>query len=86
MKKWLAQIPFVVLALCVLFTSGCGNRELIDFTYTYDEAILMLPDGTVVQGPVESWCDYENSDQIEVTIDGETYLVHSMNCVLIARD
>ena len=39
-----------------------------------------LPPGSQ-PGKVESWCDYEG-DQLQVVIDGVTYLVHSSNIVM----
>ena len=45
--------------------------------------ILALPDGSIVSGKIESWKDYDDGDQIQVKIDGTTYLVHSVNIVLI---
>lgn len=42
-----------------------------------------MPDGSVVSGKVSSWRDYEDGDQIQVVIDGVTYLVHSSNIVLM---
>lgn len=45
--------------------------------------ILALPDGSVISGKIESWKDYDDGDQIQVKIDGTTYLVHSVNIVLI---
>lgn len=46
-------------------------------------AILALPDGSIVSGKIESWKDYDDGDQIQVKIDGTTYLVHSANIALI---
>ena len=40
-----------------------------------------MPDGTIVEGRLESWDDYEG-DQLQVKIDGVTYLIHSSNVVL----
>lgn len=37
----------------------------------------------MVDGKVESWKDFEDGDQIQVKIDGVTYLVHSSNITLI---
>lgn len=73
-----------MMLLAVL--TGCGNYELFDTTYTFDRATIELQDGTVVTGKVVSWLDYENSDQIQITMeDGNTYLVHSSKCTLIAE-
>lgn len=71
-----------VLAMLVAMTS-C-NKQVFDTTFAYDQAIVSLPDGTVVSGKVQSWRDYEDGDQIQVKIDGKTYLVHSSNIALIA--
>lgn len=70
----------IILALFVL--SGC-NRQIIDTTYKYDRAIIELPNGQIIDGKVQSWVDFEDGDQIQVKIDGVSYLVHSSNCVLI---
>lgn len=72
----------LAVALCVSL-AACGNRRLLDTTYTYDRAIISLPNGEVVDGKIQSWLDYEDGDQIQVVVDGKTYLVHSSNIVLI---
>ena len=59
-------------------------KDPIDTVYKYDRAIIYLPDGTVVDGKVQSWTDFEDGDQIQVKIDGVTYLVHSSDIALIA--
>ena len=60
-----------------------GNQYLIDTVRRYDYAIIKL-DGTVLaEGVVEKWTDYEDGDQIQVQIEGNTYLVHSSNIVLM---
>ena len=61
------------------------NQTLIDTTYTYDRAIISLPNGEIVEGKVTSWTDFEDGDQIQVKIEGKTYLVHSANIVLISE-
>ena len=58
----------LVVAMMLMFLTGC-NRQVIDTTFSYDNA--------------ESWKDYDDGDQIQVKIDGTTYLVHSVNIVLI---
>lgn len=60
-----------------------GNQYLIDTVYHFDYAIIKLDGTTLVEGKVEKWTDYEQSDQIQVQIDGNTYLVHSSNIVLM---
>lgn len=78
----------VILAIALLSTivglTAC-NRQIIDTTHTYDRAILSLPNGEVIEGKVTSWKDFEDGDQIQVKINGKSYLVHSSNIVLIAE-
>lgn len=80
MKKILATILVTVLMVAAL--SGC-NKQVFDTVYGYDKAIISLPNGNVVEGKVDSWTDYEDGDQIQVKINGTTYLVHSSDIVLI---
>lgn len=63
---------------------GC-NRQPVDLTYSYERAILTLPNGEIIEGKVSSWRDYEDGDQIQVKIDGVTYLTHASNVVLISE-
>ena len=84
MKKWIAIALAVVLMMSlVLITSAC-NKQVVDLTYSYEYAILSLPNGEIVEGKVSSWTDFEDGDQIQVKISGKTYLVHSSNIVLIS--
>ena len=72
---------------CIMATSllcGC-NKQIIDFTYSYNYAIIELPNGEVIEGKVSSWTDFEDGDQLQLVIDGVTYLVHSSNIVMISK-
>ena len=82
MKKILT-VMLVILLLAALF-SGCGNYQLIDAQYNFDRAIVKLPNGLVVEGKLDSWCDYDDCDNVQVKIDGTTYYTHAANVVLIA--
>lgn len=84
MKKTLtAAAALVLIAAVLLVMAGC-NKQMVDLTYSYERAILSLPNGEIVEGRVSSWTDFEDGDQIQVKIDGKTYLVHSSNIVLIS--
>ena len=74
---------FVTLLLIGMLLVGCGNKTIIDMNYTFDRAVISLPDGSVVSGKVQSWTDFADGDQIQVKIDGAVYLVHSSDIVLI---
>lgn len=80
MKKIFVMI--CAISAMMIFT-GC-NKQLIDTTYKYDYAIISLANGEVVEGKVERWKDYEG-EQIQVKIDGKTYLVNSVNINLISE-
>ena len=84
MKKIIALLLAVIALLSTLILSGC-NKQMVDLTYSYEYAIIGLPNGEVVEGKVSSWTDYEDGDQLQVKIDGKTYLVHSSNVVLISK-
>ena len=84
MKKLIALLLAVILALSVMLLAGC-NKQLVDLTYSYEYAIIGLPNGETVEGKVSSWTDYEDGDQLQIRIDGKTYLVHSSNVVLISN-
>ncbi len=80
------KIKMIVITLVMLLTmTACGNQQFIDTTYTFDRAVVCMPDGSVVDGKVDSWRDYPDGDQIQVKINGVTYLVHSSNIALIAE-
>ena len=82
MKKLLAAI----LALGMAFSISACNYQVVDLTYNYKYAIVNLPNGEIVQGKVDSWRDYEDGDQIQVTIDDVTYLVHAGDVVLMTEE
>ena len=83
MKKVIALLLAVILVLSALVLSGC-NKQMVDLTYSYEYAIIGLPNGEVVEGKVSSWTDFDDGDQLQVKINGKTYLVHSSNVVLIS--
>lgn len=81
MKKIICFVALVIVVVGLF--CGC-NMQMVDFTYEFDRAIVYLPNGEVIEGEVQSWLDFEDGDQIQVKIDGKTYLVHSSNIVMIA--
>ena len=77
-------ILMVIVITGTIFFTFNGNRMIIDTKFYYDYAIVQLADGSVIEGKVDSWHDYEG-EQIQITINGETWLVHSANLSLRAR-
>jgi ribosomal protein S1 len=81
MKKLAIIVSSIVLAVSLV---AC-NKQVVDLTYSYERAIISLPNGEIVEGKVQSWTDYEDGDQIQVKIDGVTYLLHASQIVLISE-
>ena len=86
-RKTISTVASAIIILALLLVisfllSGCGNKQIIDTRYRFDYAIRLRPNGEVGDGPVESWTDVGDGDQIQVKIEGVTYLTHSMNVVL----
>lgn len=65
MKKTVITVMSVILALVLVaglvLLAGC-NKQMVDLTYSYNRAILSLPNGEVVEGKVSSWTDFEDGD------------------------
>lgn len=86
MKKVLFGL--VVLAVVVL---GCGcdvesNRDIgFDTTYKFTWAIVELGNGKVIEGEVTSWRDFTQSDTVQFTINGVTYLTHYSKVILLTK-
>ena len=74
-------ILICMLMIALIAMTGC-NKQIIDMTYNFDTAIISLPNGETISGKVQSWKDYEG-DQIQVKVNGITYLLHSSNVVLV---
>lgn len=81
-RKIVALLLGLTLAISTL--TGCSNKDVWDTVYTFDYAIIKLPNGEVVEGKVQSWYDYEG-EQLQVKINGVTYLTSSAKCILIAK-
>ena len=80
MKKIICILLVVIMIVAM---TGC-NRQLIDTTWSFERAVIFLPDGEKIEGKISSWRDYDSSDTIQVAIDGKQYLTHSSNVILIS--
>lgn len=80
MRKFFITL-MLLLIICATFIS-C-NMQVVDMTYKFDRAMVSLPNGDIVEGKLDSWVDYDGSDQIQVTINGITYYCHHSDVVLI---
>lgn len=84
MRTKIKYIIFAIICLSMIALSGCGNQQIFDVTYTFNYAEIMKGDGTIIKGKVDTWKDYEDSDMVQVVIDGITYYTHGSNVLLIA--
>ena len=80
-KKIIAILCATVMAFGL---AGCGNKKVFDLQYSFNYAIIQLPNGEIVEGKVDSWKDYEGG-QLQIEIDGIVYLTSSYNCTLIDK-
>lgn len=85
MKNKIIILIAVVLILS-FFLTGCGqigNRQIgWDTTQTFKWAILELGNGELIEGEVTAWRDFDESDAVQFTINGITYLTHYSKVVL----
>ena len=86
-KKVLIVIAVIVVLLVavgvIYWQTHIGNRQLMDVNYHFDRAVLKLPNGEVIEGKLSSWLDFDDSDVLQVKIDGKTYLTSYVNVCLI---
>ena len=81
MKK--LKLAFIIVFLVAILTA-C-NYQLIDTTFGYNYAYILLPNGECVEGKIESWRDYDNCDQLQIVIDGVTYFTDTTRAVLVKQ-
>ena len=82
MKK--IVIVALIITLCLTLTAcQVGNRKIgFDTTQTFRWAIIQLGNGELIEGPVDSWRDFNESDTVQITVKGVTYLTHYANVIL----
>jgi len=85
MKKIVCLILVLTLALA-LTACQVGNRQVgWDTTQTFTHAILELGNGELIEGTVTSWRDFEESDVVQFTMNGITYLTHYSKVILCTK-
>lgn len=85
--KVIALVALLVVGALVLSGCSLGNREVgWDLKQSFDEAIIILHNGEMIEGKIDSWRDFDKSDAVQVTIEGVTYLTHYSNVILIRYD
>lgn len=62
-----------------------GNEQVFDTNWKYEWAIIQLGNGELIEGRVSSWKDFSESDCVQFTMDGVTYLTHYTNVILCSE-
>lgn len=82
MKKNLLML-LIAGGLALPFLSGCGNRAIFDTAWNFSRAYLIIGDEHF-SIDIQSWRDFDGSDMIQITsTDGNTYLTHSSNVIMV---
>lgn len=88
MKRFLLVLVLVAMALAMTAcgTVTTGNRavwgkDVQTFTYAY----IRLGEKDIVEGYITQWRDYDDSDVVQIMIDGKYYLTH-YSCVVMIAD
>ena len=85
MKKIICLVLIFSTALA-LTACQVGNRQVDwDTTQTFTYAIVELGNGELVEGTVTSWRDFEDSDVVQFTMNGITYLTHYSKVILTTK-
>lgn len=85
MKKIICVVLILSLALA-LTACQVGNRQVgWDTTQTFTHAILELGNGELIEGTVTSWRDFDESDVVQFTMNGVTYLTHYSKVILCTK-
>lgn len=90
MKKVFITLALIATLIMGMLLGGCGanaeyNMTFFDTTYKFDTVQIAMPDGTIVKGTVDTWTDWEDSDAIQVQVNGTIYYTHLSNVVLMAK-
>lgn len=93
MSKGLKIFALVAVLVCATFAlASCdsdyyktgnritGGKDVQTFTYAY----VVLDGQEIAKGAITQWRDYDNSDVVQVLVNGKYYLTHYSNVVLIA--
>lgn len=78
-----------ILTLCLLTLLSLSliscNRQVIDTTWKFNKAIILLGDKTI-EIEIDSWMDYDEDTSIQIKAkDGTSYLTDLKNVILISE-
>ncbi len=70
------------LLLSSTFLIGCGNYQILDTTWKFDKAIIVIGDEKI-EVEVDSWTDYDDTTVQIKAKDGKVYLTDIKNVLII---
>lgn len=86
-KRIIVVIMLIVLtatmtscATRILGNRAVGGSDVQTMNYAY----IALPGKDILEGKVTQWRDYDDSDTVQVLVNGKYYLTHYTNVVLVA--
>lgn len=91
-KYWKIGALILILVIVTVALAGCdsnyyktgnritGGKDVQTFTYAY----IVLDGQEITKGAITQWRDYDNSDVVQVLVNGKYYLTHYSNVVMIA--
>ena len=83
MKKIFILIMFIVLVFFLIMTlCGC-NYKVVDLKYNFKK-VHVCETGKCYR--IDNWRDYENSDQVQVKIEGYGTCVFHSNQIILVED
>lgn len=85
MKKFiLSLLVAIIVGFSAFGFCGC-NKQIFDFNYSFTKAWVCVG-GEWELYEISKWTDYEDGEQIQITLkDGTVMLVHAVNCILINK-
>ena len=85
MKKFILSLLLVCVACLSAVALGGCNKQIFDFNYSFTKAWICVG-GEWELYEISKWTDYEDGEQIQITLkDGTVMLVHAVNCILINK-
>ena len=80
-RKIIILLTLLLCAVCTISLSAC-NYQVIDLQFSYNYAYMKIGEEWV-NVPITKWTDYEDGEQIQITLqDGSVILTSSINCIL----
>lgn len=80
------SLLIIVLIVCFILLASCGNRKVgIDLNQSFNKAYVNIGNEWK-EFSIKSWRDFQEGDEVQIeTTNGEVYLTHYSNMVLVNK-